>query len=86
MADAPVRGRTLTLLAVGFLTLDGVLLLLAALWGRTLAPALGGGACLGVAAVVWYFWRRHQRALADVAEARRALQAEARALRDLLRK
>jgi hypothetical protein len=41
---------------------------------------------LGVAALVWYFWRRHQRALADVAEARRALQAEARALRDLLRK
>ena len=86
MADAPVRGRTITLFAVEFLTLDGVLLLLAGVWGQATTPALGGALCLGAAGLVWLFWRRHQRALADLAEARQALQAEARALRDLLRK
>jgi hypothetical protein len=86
MRDAPVRGRVITLVAVGFLTLDGVLLVLAAAWGREPAPAVGGAACLATAGVVWRFWRRHRRVAAELAAARRALRDEARALRDLLRK
>ena len=86
MDDAPVRGRVMTWLAVGFLALDGVLLLLAGLWGRRAGPAIGGTACLVGAGAAWALWRRHRRALADLAEARRAVRDEARALRDLLRK
>lgn len=86
MDDAPVRGRVITWLAVGFLVLDGVLLLLAGLWGRQAGPAVGGVACLLCAGAVWALWRRHRRALAELTEARRAVRDEARALRDLLRK
>ena len=86
MDKAPVRGRMMTWLAVGFLVLDGVLLLLAGLWGEQAGPAVGGVVCLVSAAGVWALWRRHRRALADLAEARRAVRDEARALRDLLRK
>ena len=86
MTEAPVRGRIGTLLAVGFLILDGVLLLIAGPWGRSAGPAIGGMVCLFVAGLVLILWRRHRRAVAELAEARRALRDEARALRDLLRK
>jgi len=86
MTGAPVRGRISTLLAVGFLTLDGVLLVVAGLWGRSAGPAIGGVACLLFAGLVLILWRRHQRAVAELAEARQALREEACALRDLLRK
>jgi hypothetical protein len=86
MTGAPVRGRIGTLFAVGFLTLDGVLLLTAGLLGRASAPAIGGGVCLLAAGVVLVLWRRHRRAVAELADARQALRDEARALRDLLRK
>jgi hypothetical protein len=86
MTDAPVRGRISTLLAVGFLILDGVLLLVAGVWGHAGGPAIGGVACLTAAGLVLILWHRHRRAVADLANARRALRDEARALRDLLRK
>jgi hypothetical protein len=86
MTGAPVRGRTSTLLAVGFLALDGVLLLVAGLWEQAAGPAIGGVACLTAAGLVLFLWRRHRRAVADLADARRAVRDEARALRDLLRK
>ena len=82
---APSRGRIGTLVAVGFLLLDGVLLLLAGLWGRKPGPAVGGIVCLGAAVLVQLYWRRHRRMQDELAEARRVLQEEARALRDLLR-
>lgn len=83
--DAPVRGRALTWFAVGFLTLDGVLLLLAGLWGRRGGVALGGAACLAAAGGVILMWRRHRRALVELREARKAVAEEARALRALIR-
>jgi len=86
MTEAPVRGRIGTLLAVGFLILDGVLLLAAGLWGRSPGLAVGGVACLLVAGLVLILWRRHRRAIAELAEARRALRDEVRALRGLLGK
>jgi hypothetical protein len=84
MTEAPARGRIGTLLAVGFLLLDGVLLLVAALWGRSPGRAVGGVACLLLAGLVLILWRRHRRAVAELAEARRALREEVRALRGLL--
>jgi uncharacterized membrane protein YqjE len=86
MTAAPVRGRIVTLVAVGFLVLDGVLLLIAALWARAPGPAIGGVVCLLAAGLVVILWRRHRRVVAELTEARRALGDEARALRDLLRK
>ncbi len=85
MRDAPVRGRALTFVAVGFLLLDGVLLLGAGLWGRQLSALAGGVLCLGAAGGVVWLWRRHQRAVVELAEARREVQEEARALRALLK-
>jgi hypothetical protein len=82
---APVRGRALTLFAVGVLILDGVLLLWIGLWSRTPWAGGGGAACLLLAGGVLLLWRRHRRSLAEVAAARQELRDEARALRDLLR-
>jgi len=86
VTGARIRGRIGTLFAVGFLVLDGVLLLLAGLWGRRLGPAVGGIGCLAAAGLVHLYWRRHRRAVEELAHARRAVQDEVRALRDLLRK
>jgi hypothetical protein len=85
MSEAPVRGRALTFVAVGFFLLDGVLLFGAGLWGRQLSVLLGGLICFCAAGGVLWLWRRHQRTVAELAEARREVQEEARALRALLR-
>jgi hypothetical protein len=85
MRNAPVRGRALTVVAVGFLLLDGVLLLGAGLWGRQASALIGGVLCLGAAGGVLWLWRRHQQAVTELAQARREVQEEARALRALLK-
>jgi hypothetical protein len=72
------------MIAVGFFLLDGVLLLGAGLWGRERPALIGGVLCLGAAGGVVWLWRRHQRVVAELAEARREVQEEARALRALL--
>ncbi len=82
---APARGRALTVFAVGFLTLDGALLLLAGFWGRSAGPIVGGLACLGGALGVLLLWRRHRRQVAELAAARREVRREVLALRALLR-
>lgn len=86
MRDSPPRGRVLTQIAVGFLLLDGVLLLCAGVWSRH--PGLIGGAvaCGLLAAGVLLLWRRQRRLLAEMAEARETVREEARALRELLRR
>lgn len=85
MRSSPPRGRALTYLAVGFLLLDGVLLLLAGVWSRHLGLIGGALACGALAAGVVLLWRRQRRLLAEMAVAREAVRQEARALRDLLR-
>jgi hypothetical protein len=73
-----------TWLAVGLLMLDGVLLLLAGLWGGTPGLVVGGAACLVAAGLVGLWWRRHRRQAAEVEAARREVQAEVRALQALV--
>ena len=79
-------GRVLTVLAVGFLVLDGFLLALAGLWlHRATLMVVGAGLVLAGGLVVMY-WRRHRRRLAEIHAARREIREEARSLRDLLGK
>jgi len=74
--------RVITVLAVGFLMLDGVLLLLAGLWSSTSAlVGLGVVFCLAAAAVL-FAWRRYQRQLGDLHQ---AIAARERALQDMQR-
>ena len=85
MTAARQSGRTLTILAAGFLALDGLLLGLSGLWERSLVRMGVALALLAAAGVVLLFWKRHRRRLEEIASARDALRAEASDLRDLLR-
>ena len=76
--------RALTILAVGFLLLDALLLAYGGVaWHR---PGLlaGAGACATLAVVVVLVWRRYRRALVDIEAARRAMRDEVQSIRDLL--
>lgn len=75
----------MTIIAVGFFFLDGVLLLLAGLWSRALVPVVSGVLCLMAAGGVWLYWLHHRRQVAELAAARRAVKAEVEALRHLVR-
>jgi len=80
-ASSPRRpGRVITVLAVGFLVLDGLLLGLAGLWGGR-PGLLVWGLGFGVAAVgVLWLRRRYLHRLAEVDRARDALRRELRAV------
>jgi len=76
--------RALTILAVGFLLLDALLLAYGGVaWHR---PGLlaGAGACAALAVVVVLVWRCYRRALVDIEAARRAMRDEVQSIRDLL--
>jgi hypothetical protein len=76
--------RTPTTLAVGFLSLDALLLWYAGLaWGRPLLVAAGGVCALGVVLVV-AGWRRYRRTLAELDAARRDMKQEVASIRELL--
>jgi len=77
-------GRIATVFAVGCLGLDGALLLLGWWWAGRLPLLIGGVLCLAGALLVLFLWRRYQRVRVEVAEARRALAGEARALQTLV--
>ncbi len=86
MTRAHPASRPLTLLAFGFLLIDAILLALAGLWsGRGALVVLGAVFGLAAAGVLVY-WRAHQKRLAEIADAKRELKAEAEALRDLIKK
>lgn len=82
----PVRGRIATFVAVGCLTLDGVLLCLAGLWSSRSGLLAGGLICLALAVAIIFWWRRHRQRMVELQAARREVADEARALRDLVRK
>jgi divalent metal cation (Fe/Co/Zn/Cd) transporter len=74
----------LATLAVGFLALDAVLFLYAALsTGRWILHA-AAAACLVGAVLVILAWRRYRAALHELDDARRAMRAELQSIRDLL--
>ncbi len=84
MTTKPKPSRPLTVLAVGFLLIDAILLLLAGVWSdRRALLALSAVFFLAAIGVVFYY-RAHRRRLAEIAEARRDLKAEAEALRELI--
>jgi uncharacterized membrane protein YqjE len=79
------RGRGLTILAIGFLTLDGVLLDLVGWWTRRWGLVALGGVLLLVAWGVALLWRRQRSRLEEIAAARAELKSEVVHLRALLR-
>jgi hypothetical protein len=81
----PLAFRTLTLVAAGFLALDGIALSGIGIWSGRLGLLLPGAALLAAAALVLLFWRRHLRRLEEIAAARRELRDEAGDLRRILR-
>ena len=85
MARPARRGRALTIIAVGVLSLDGVLLLLAGLWSHHPILLAMGAVMLLLAVGVNLLWRRQVRVLDEIAQARAEMQAEVQALQGILR-
>ncbi len=79
-------GRIMTILAVGLLLLDGILLLLAGAWMHSMTLGLVGAAMVLVAGFTAFYYRRHQRRLRDIAQGREELRRQIHSLRDLLRR
>jgi hypothetical protein len=85
MIGSPVVSRTLTLVAIGFLTFDGAALAgIGLMSGRSLLVAMGLAFFLSAGLVLLY-WRWHRRRLLDIASERGALSEDIRALQRLLR-
>lgn len=77
--------RTLTVFAVGFLALDGVLLILAGLWSRHGWLVLWGVFFVVCAGVPVFAWRRYLRNLDEIREARAEMRHEIELLRNELK-
>lgn len=77
-------GHALTMVAVGFLLVDALLLAYGGVAGHRSGLLAGAGACSALAVVVVLVWRRYRRALVDIAAARREMRDEVRSIRDLL--
>ena len=85
MARPAPRGRVLTIVAVGVLSLDGALLLAAGLWSHRPILLAPGAVLLALALGVHLLWRRQLRVLAEIAQARAEIRAEVQALQGVLR-
>lgn len=85
MALSPLAGRSLTLLAAGFLGFDGAALVGLGLWGGRPGAVVAGLALFGSSGLVLWYWRRHLRRLDEIAAERRALRVETEEIRRLLR-
>jgi hypothetical protein len=77
--------RALTTAAVGFLSLDAVLLGYGGFESGRPLLAAGGGVCAVGAVLVVIGWRRYRRTLAELDAASRELSEDAKAIRELLR-
>jgi len=85
MAAFTAANRGLTVAAAAFLALDGLTLVGAGIWMHQVLLALIGAALVVASGLVVVYWRWHRRQLEEIAEARRALRAEAEALRELIK-
>jgi hypothetical protein len=79
------RGRVLTIIAVGVLSLDGVLLLAAGLWSHRSILLAMGAVMLVLAVGVYFLWRRQVRVLDEIAQAKAEMRAEVKAMQGMLR-
>jgi hypothetical protein len=85
MMGSPVVSRTLTLVAIGFLTFDGAALAgIGLMSGRGMLVAMGLVFFLSAGLVLLY-WRWHRRRLLDIAAARGALSEDVREMQRLVR-
>ena len=85
MKVSPVVSRTLTLVAIGFLTFDGAALTgIGAMTGRTMLVAVGLVFFLSAGLILLY-WRSHRRKLLDIASERGALSEDVQEIQRLLR-
>ncbi len=85
MTGSPVVSRTLTIVAVAFLTFDGAALAGAGLMsGRTMLVLIGL-VFFASAALVLLYWRSHRRTLDEIATQRGTLSEEVREMQRLLR-
>ncbi len=86
MSGSPVVSRTLTIIAVAFLTFDGAALAgLGLITGRILLVPVGVACFIGAGLILMY-WRWHRQRLEEIAAARRLLSEEAREIQRLTRK
>ena len=69
--------RGITIMAVGFLLLNGVLLVM-------IDQIFWAALCAIVAVLVVVGWFRYRRAMAELADARKEMKREVESLRDLL--
>ena len=81
MTGSPAVSRTLTVLAIGFLTFDGAALAGIGLMSGRLVLLLIGVAFFLSAGLVLLYWRWHLRRLEEIAAERRALAKDAREMR-----
>jgi type III secretory pathway component EscU len=79
------RGRALTIIAVGVLSLDGVLLLAAGLWSHRSILLAMGAVMLVLAVGVYFLWRRQVRVLDEIAQAKAEVRAEVKAMQGMLK-
>ena len=85
MARPARRGRVLTIIAVGVLSLDGVLLLAAGLWSHRSILLAMGAVMLVLAVGVYFLWRRQVRVLDEIAQAKAEVRAEVKAMQGMLK-
>jgi hypothetical protein len=83
---SPLAFRSLTLVAAGFLAFDGAALMGLGIWSGRSGLLAAGTVVFLSSGLVLLLWRKHQRRLVEIAEARRDLGHEAEELRRLLRR
>jgi hypothetical protein len=85
MIASPLVSRTLTLVAIGFLTFDGLALAgLGLMSGRNMLIAIGLVFFISAGLVLLY-WQWHRRRLLDIASERGPLSDDVREMQHLLR-
>ena len=85
MIGSPVVSRTVTLVAIGFLTFDGVALAGIGLMSDRYVLVAMGLVFFVSAGLVLLYWRWHRRRLLEIASERGALSEDVRDMQRLLR-
>ena len=85
---SPLRrspSRVPTTFAVGFLSLDALLLVYAGIAAQRPVLTTGGVVCALLIPAVVLLWRRHRRDIFEIETSRRSMRDEALAIRQLLK-